>query len=119
MAVILLVDDNATIQRVVEFMLRALGHDVLTADNGHDALRQLQQQPCDLVIADLAMPVMDGLTLLRQIRQTAQFQSLPVVMLTASGQDDDQIAARTAGVSDFLTKPTSKRALAETIGRCL
>jgi two-component system, chemotaxis family, chemotaxis protein CheY len=113
MAVILLVDDNSTIRRVVDFMLRALGHEVVTAANGYDALDQLQRQPCDLVIADLSMPEMDGLTLLRHIRVTPHLRTLPVVMLTASGEGDHQI------VNDFLTKPTSKRALAETIERCL
>lgn len=119
MSVILVVDDNSTIRRVLGYMLHAIGHHVVTALNGSDALEQLQAQHCDMIIADLAMPVMDGMALLKQVRVSPQFAHLPFVMLTASGQDDARIAARGAGANDFLTKPTSKRVLAETIDRWL
>lgn len=119
MTTILIVDDNVISQRMLSFTLEKGGYDVVTALHGAEALQRLATYECDLIIADLNMPVMDGLTLLRQLRADYRYGGLPFIMLTASGQDGDRQTARRAGVSDFLTKPTSSRELIETVDRLL
>lgn len=119
MATILVVDDSSVSRRLLTYALRQTGHTVLAVGDGHEALACLEQAPIDLVIADLAMPGMDGLTLLRAIRANAQLQHTRLLMLTASGQGQDRLDAQLAGADDFLTKPTSSRDLIATVDRLL
>ncbi len=119
MAVILVVDDDPISQRLLGYTLQKQGHQVLSAMNGLLAIARLDQAEVDLVITDLTMPEMDGPTLLKHLRADPRYAELPIIMLTASGQDQDRIQARAAGVSDFLTKPTSSRELIETVARIL
>lgn len=119
MAAILVVEDNPIGRRVLTHMLRQQRHEVVTAEHGGHALEQLAANSFDLVIADLMMPEMDGLMLLRVMRADERYRHLPVIMLTASGDDQDRIAARAEGVDDFLTKPTSSGDLAVAVDRAL
>lgn len=119
MANILVVEDYHVAQRMYSHMLRKQGHQVILADNGVIALERLAEDPIDLVVADLAMPEMDGVTLLRHIRADERYQHLPVIILTASGQEKDRMQADAEGVNDFLTKPTSSHEFIETISRHL
>ena len=114
-----IVDDSPVVQRLLSATLQRVSHQTLVVSNGYEALEQLDDHPVDLAIIDLAMPEMDGLTLLKAIRADAKHPDLPVIMLTASGQDQDRLAARAAGANDFLTKPASSRTLIETVGRLL
>lgn len=116
---ILVVDDDFTQQRILGYTLKKSGYTVVGVYNGHDALRLLAEDSFDLVISDIAMPEMDGLTLLRELRNQAQFNHLPVIMLTASGQDQDRLLAQDEGANGFLTKPTSSRELLDTVHRIL
>lgn len=119
MITILVVDDSPVIQRLLGHILRANGYAVHMAANGNDALALLRDQVIDIAIIDLAMPEMDGLTLLRLIRADPHMHRVGLVMLTASGLDQDRIAAQEAGVNEFLTKPTSSRDLLATVERLL
>lgn len=107
MATVLVVDDYAISLRLLTHILQRGNHDAVTASHGVQALDLLDQQPIDLVILDIDMPEMDGITVLKHIRADARFQSLPVVMLTASGDDEDRIQAEAAGANGFLYKPVS------------
>lgn len=117
MARILIVEDYPVTQRVLSLTLRNNGHDVVIANHGVEALACLKQAGVDLALVDIAMPEMDGLTLLQRLRDDTRYQSLPVIMLTASGQDEDRQTALSIGADGFLTKPTSSRELIETISR--
>ncbi len=119
MATILVVDDNSVNLRMMGYTLQKGGHTVITAVNGVQALERLAENPPDLVLTDLTMPEMDGLTLLKHIRSDQRFGHLPVIMLTASGQDEDRQTARAEGANEFLTKPTSSRELLDTVNRLL
>ena len=119
MATILVVDDSPVSRRLLGYTLQNNGYAVLTASDGREALSVLEAQLVDLVIADLAMPEMDGLALLRYMRADECFRDIRLIMLTASGLDQDRIDAQAAGASDFLTKPTSSRDLLDTVGRLL
>jgi CheY-like chemotaxis protein len=117
MATILVVDDYSVTLRVLGHILEHGGYDVLTAGNGMEALETLAEMPVDLVISDIAMPEMDGLSLLRNLRADERFESLPIIMLTASGQDEDRRVAETTGANGFLTKPVGSAELLDAVGR--
>jgi CheY-like chemotaxis protein len=119
MATILIVDDSLVVQRTLRFTLQKSGHQVMSAGNGIQALKFLTYHTIDLVIADVTMPEMDGLSLLKEIRARHQYQQLPIVMLTASGESRDQKTAQQEGANSFLTKPISSRQLVETINQLL
>lgn len=99
---ILVVDDEAPIVRLVKAKLRLDGYEVLTAARGDEALQILQTQTPDLVVLDVMMPDMDGFETLRRIRQHSQ---IPVVMLTARGSDADKLQGLQSGADDYITKP--------------
>jgi CheY-like chemotaxis protein len=119
MATVLVVDDDPVIQRVLAHILKKADHTVLIARNGFEALERLATAGVDLAIVDLAMPEMDGLTLVKRLRADERRKTLPIIMLTASGQDEDGVTARTVGVNAFLTKPTSSRELTDVVSRLL
>jgi CheY-like chemotaxis protein len=101
---VLVVDDHPEVRAMLEDMVRALGIDhVLTAGDGRQALDCVMSQPVDLVITDLAMPVMDGLELTRRLRAHPATARIPVLMVSAEPPDEAQ--AREAGVSRLLAKP--------------
>lgn len=116
---ILIVDDYLVSHRVLGHILRHGGYAVVTAENGAEALDVLAQEAIDLILLDIAMPVMDGLTLLRHLRADARYATLPVIMLTASGQEADRRAAEAIGANGFLTKPASSGELLDTVQRVL
>jgi two-component system chemotaxis response regulator CheY len=111
MAMILVVDDYSTSQRLLGFILRQHNHTVVTAIHGLSALEQLAKIPVDLVITDLNMPEMDGLTLLQQLRADPRLMYLPVIILTGSGYEQDNARAKAAGATSFLTKPVESEEL--------
>ncbi|NWJ44444.1 MAG: response regulator [Chloroflexi bacterium] len=119
MSTILVVDDSLIIHRTLGFTLRKHGFDVLQALNGVEALTLLEKSPVNLVIADLAMPRMDGMELLRRMRHDKILETIPFIMLTASGQDEDRIIARKEGANGFLTKPASSGEILQTIDSVL
>ena len=107
MATILVVEDHAVTQRVLSKRLRDAGHTVVTATNGVEALEVLDEYPVDMIISDIAMPQMDGLTLLRRVRADERFAGVPFVMLTTSVLDQHRQEAQQAGANGFLEKPVS------------
>lgn len=119
MASILVVDDNAVIRRLTSVVLRRAGHTAVAAESAAEALALLEDTPVELALLDLAMPDVDGLTLLKQLRADPRFQRLPIIMLTASAHDEDRMLARAAGANDFLTKPASSAELLATVNRWL
>lgn len=118
-ASILVVDDYVVTQRVLSTQLRKGGYEVITAGSGQEALAYLTQRRFDLAIIDVAMPEMDGITLLEKLRKERSETKLPVIMLTASALDEDRIRAEAAGATDFLTKPISSWELLEVVNRQL
>jgi len=99
---ILVVDDEAQLTRVLRTGLKSRGYDVRTASDGMTALETFNEWQPDLVITDLAMPVMDGLELCRQLRAVSQ---LPIIVLSAKGEEKTKIEALDIGADDFVTKP--------------
>ncbi|MEM7030843.1 MAG: response regulator [Chloroflexota bacterium] len=116
---ILIAEDNRVNLRMLTFTLNKGGHEVVPAMDGQEALDHLTDNPVDLLIADIDMPNMDGITLLKHLRALDHYKELPVIVLTASGEDEDYVTAREAGANDVLTKPTSSYELFETVNKML
>ncbi|MBO6816617.1 MAG: PleD family two-component system response regulator [Rhizobiaceae bacterium] len=108
---ILVVDDIPTNVRLLEARLMAEYFQVLTADNGPDAIRMCREGQCDLVLLDVMMPGMDGFEVCRRLKQDPSTMHLPVVMVTALDQTEDRVRGLEAGADDFLTKPVNDLAL--------
>ena len=117
MATILIVDDYAPNHRLMSFVLEQSGHAVVTAYDGQQALDRLCTTSVDLIVTDLTMPKMDGLALAREIRGDARFSGLPIIVVTASGKEQDQVRAAGVGVDTFLTKPVDSEELVREVGR--
>ncbi len=107
---VLVVDDQPANVRLLEAILTPRGYDVPTAASGEEALDAIAESEPDLVLLDIVMPGMDGYEVCRRIREQAQTAYLPVVMITASG-DEQKVMALEAGADDFLTKPIDKSEL--------
>src|SRR5262249_59414505 len=105
---ILIVDDEPTIVEVVELYLLREGFKVLTAADGPAALAAVAQQQPDLVVLDLMLPGMSGLDLTRQIRAGG---ALPIIMLTARGEETDRVVGLELGADDYVPQPFSPREL--------
>jgi two-component system KDP operon response regulator KdpE len=100
--VILVVDDEPQILRVMRAGLPPRGFEVRTASGGQEALEEIRKETPDLVILDLVMPEMSGLEVCQRIRE---FTSIPIIVLSAKGSESDKVAALDAGADDYVTKP--------------
>lgn len=101
---ILVADDDPQILRLVARNLQLEGYEVTTATDGQEALDQLEAHTFDLAILDVMMPKLDGFTVCARVRE---FSSMPIIMVTARGQDQDKIRGLDLGADDYLTKPFS------------
>ncbi len=118
---ILIVDDYKTMLRIIRSLLKQLGFDnVDEATDGQDALAKLRSKKYDLVISDWNMEPMSGLQLLREVRADGRTAGVPFIMVTAESKTENVIAAKEAGVSNYIVKPfnaaTLKQKLASVVG---
>lgn len=108
---ILVVEDDKHIADLVSYNLRKAGYDPVAAADGEAALRILDEQPVDLIILDIMLPKIDGLEVCRTMRQNDKLKSIPVIMLTAKGEEVDRIVGLELGADDYVVKPFSPREL--------
>lgn len=102
---ILIVDDSESIREVVSFTLENEGYKVLVAVDGKDALKFLDGTPIDLVITDLHMPELDGIGLIKSIRNMPNYQRIPILFLTTESQAAKKMEAKDAGATGWIIKP--------------
>lgn len=102
---ILIVDDSASIRQVVSMTLEGAGYEVLTADDGKDALTKLDGRKVHLIISDVNMPNMDGITMVKEVKQIAAYRFTPIIMLTTEGADDKKQQGKDAGAKAWIVKP--------------
>ena len=105
---ILVVDDEQSIRTIVEYALKDAGFEVVTAGRGDDALAVMERDPIDLVVLDVMLPGMDGLEVCQKIRAE---RSVPIIMLSARGEELDKVLGLELGADDYVTKPFSPREL--------
>jgi len=101
---ILVVDDEPLYVHLLQVNLKAEGYDVITGSNGEEALEKVSSQSPDLVILDVMMPKLDGITTCERVRQ---FSNVPIIMLTARGEEQDRVRGLNAGADDYVVKPFS------------
>jgi two-component system KDP operon response regulator KdpE len=101
---ILVVDDDSVLQRTLRINLVARGHDALVAGTGREAIAMFATHPVDLVILDLGLPDLDGVEVLRTLRESSK---VPVIVLSARQQADDKVEALDVGADDYVSKPFS------------
>ncbi|MGD0295760.1 MAG: response regulator [Bryobacteraceae bacterium] len=116
---ILIVDDSTSIRQIVSFTLKQAGFQVLEGSNGQEGLTQLSAQRVDLIVTDLNMPVMDGITFVKQVRSRPATKGIPVLMLTTESQDSKKQEGKAAGATGWLVKPFHPEKLLQTIARVL
>ncbi|BDM62865.1 Fis family transcriptional regulator [Shewanella sp. NFH-SH190041] len=116
---ILAVDDSASMRQMVGFTLKTAGFDVTEASNGDEALKVAQQGQYDLVISDVNMPVMDGITLIRNLRTLPTYKFTPLLMLTTESGGEKKQEGRAAGATGWIVKPFNPDQLLATVRKVL
>lgn len=116
---ILTVDDSQSIRQLVAFVLKSAGYAVEEASDGNAGLAKAQASQFDLILTDQNMPGMDGLTLIRSLRATANYAKTPILMLTTESSDAMKSAGREAGATGWLVKPFEPTKLLEVVKRVI
>ncbi|KRW60615.1 chemotaxis protein CheY [Aeromonas allosaccharophila] len=102
---ILIVDDSATIRQVVGMTLKGAGYEVMEASDGKDALKKLDGKKISLIISDVNMPNMDGITFVKEAKKLASYKFTPIMMLTTESQDSKKQEGQAAGAKAWVVKP--------------
>ena len=105
---VLSVDDSASMRQMVRLTLVDAGYDVVEAEDGKDALAKAQGASFNMVVTDLNMPNMDGLTLIRELRKLPAYKGVTIVFLTTESDDSRKQEAKAAGATGWITKPFNK-----------
>ena len=119
MARILAVDDSAAMRQMVSITLSGAGHEVEQAADGCEALQKAEATRFDLVITDVNMPKMDGITLVRELRGRASYKYVPLLVLTTEATAERKQAGKAAGATGWLVKPFNPERLLATINKVL
>lgn len=104
---IMTVDDSASVRLMVSFTLRQLGYEVLEASNGSEALKKIGKKPIHMLITDVNMPEMDGISLVRKVREDPSYRFIPIIILTTESQQDKKREGKDAGATGWIVKPFS------------
>lgn len=118
-ATILAVDDSASMRQMVSFTLRQAGYEVVEAANGVAALEYAAGHCVSLVLTDVNMPQMDGITLVRELRQMDDYRFVPMLILTTESSAERKLLGKAAGATGWLVKPFDPEKLIATIARVL
>ena len=108
---ILVVDDEEDILELVQYNLTKEGYKIICAMSGEEALKKASREAIDLIVLDLMLPGIDGLEVTRKLKDNAKTRNIPIVMLTAKGEESDIVTGLELGADDYITKPFSPRIL--------
>lgn len=114
---VLAVDDSKTMRDMVAFTLKREGFDVVEAEDGVHGLEQSQSGDYDLVISDVNMPRMDGITMVGKLRESPKFQSTPILILTTEADAQKKAAGKAAGATGWIVKPFDPGQLVDVVRR--
>jgi CheY-like chemotaxis protein len=112
---VLLVEDNLVNQLVAKELLFAMQAEVVVAENGQQAIDVLAQQSFDVVLMDIQMPIMDGLTATKKLRADRRYDKLPIIAMTAHARQEDKISSEAAGMNLHVSKPIQSKVLLSSI----
>lgn len=117
---IMIVDDSASMRRVVSIALKGAGYDVIEGCDGKDALSKLTGQKVHMIISDVNMPVMDGIAFLKTVKQMPNYKFTPVIMLTTESEESKKREGQAAGARAWVVKPFQPEQLIGAVARlCL
>jgi len=119
MATILAVDDSTSMRQMVSFTLKGAGYDVVEASDGEQALQMARSKQVNLVLTDVNMPKMDGITLIKQLRTLPNYKFTPMLMLTTESAADKKQEGKAAGATGWIVKPFNPDQLLATVQRVL
>ena len=119
MASILVVDDSTSMRQMIVFTLKGAGHEVAEAPDGDAALEIARTRGFDLVITDVNMPNLDGITLIRELRALPTYKFIPLLMLTTESAQDKKQLGKEAGATGWIVKPFNPDELEATVDRVL
>ena len=117
MANVLVVDDSASMRQMVSFTLKEAGHATTEAGDGQQALSAAQGQKFDLVLTDVNMPIMDGITLTRELRGLADYKFTPILTLTTESSAEKKQEGKAAGATGWIVKPFKPEQLLATVSK--
>ena len=116
---ILAVDDSASMRQMVTFTLKGAGYDVEEAADGQQALNKAKSGKFNIVISDVNMPVMDGITLIRELRSLPDYKFVPILMLTTESTSDKKQEGKSAGATGWIVKPFNPEQLLATVKKVI
>lgn len=119
MASILAVDDSVSMRQLVTFTLKEAGFQVIEAVDGEDALAKAKATPADVVLTDVNMPKMDGITLIRNLRQLPAYKFTPMLLLTTESAPEKKAEGKAAGATGWIVKPFNPEQLLATIQKVI
>lgn len=102
---VLVVDDSSSVRQVVGIALKSAGYDVIEASDGRDALGKLNGQKVHLIISDVNMPNMDGITFVKEVKKLPNYKFTPIIMLTTESQESKKMEGQAAGAKAWVVKP--------------
>ena len=114
---LLIVDDDKTTRKLLSLYLKGKGYEIVSAENGLDAIEKLGTESINLVVTDMNMPYMDGIELTKTLRSDNGLKDIPIIMVTTEADDEEKKKAFDAGVDDYLVKPTNAEAISDSIKR--
>jgi two-component system chemotaxis response regulator CheY len=119
-ATFLVVEDSPTMRQLISFSLKRFKNaKIIEAVDGVDALKKLSGEKIDLILTDINMPVMDGLKLVSLVRQNAQLKSIPIIIITTEGAEEDRERGLALGANAYISKPIQSSHLIKTISELL
>tara|TARA_B100000315_G_scaffold219503_1_gene221476 strand:+ start:192 stop:590 length:399 start_codon:yes stop_codon:yes gene_type:complete len=116
---ILVVDDDPDIVMLLNTRLKASGYEVISASDGEEGLRSIRENKPNLVILDVMMPKMNGFQVSRMVKFDKKLKNIPIILLTARGQEKDKSTGAQVGADEYMTKPFDSKVLMATIERLL
>jgi two-component system chemotaxis response regulator CheY len=116
---ILAVDDSASIRQMVGFTLKGAGYEVVEAVDGQDGLDKARARQASLVLTDHNMPRIDGISLIKTLRQMPQYQGVPILVLTTESSDEMKAKGRAAGATGWLVKPFDPKRLLDVVHKVI
>lgn len=116
---VLVIDDEVDLTETLTFRLQAAGYEVFAAHDGQEGMKMVREVNPDIILLDVMMPKLDGYQVCRLLKFDEKFKNIPVIMLTARGQEQDKSTGKTVGADAYVVKPFDGKALTEKIGEIL
>lgn len=116
---VMIVDDCQTTRKILEFHLRSKGFDVVTAENGLDAIEKLATNKVNIILSDLNMPYMDGIEFVKTVKSDVNLSHIPILMVTTEADPEEKEKAFSAGANGYLVKPVTADSISQNIKRIM